>query len=74
MLSKPMTSAVRKPDGSSSAQNQKFRLNISDVTVIWSGSARAFRWSIRSRTPATQLMPPSDIQILMSGKRAGTCE
>src|SRR5262249_14512613 len=78
MFSMPMTSAVLKPDGSSRAQNQKLRRSDSDVTshgcVVLIVDPRWLRWSTRSMTAATQPMPPSDMQILMSGKRLGMCE
>jgi hypothetical protein len=78
MLSMPMMSAVLKPDGSSSAQNQKFRRSASEVTshgwVELAVEPRWLRWSTRSMTAATHPMPPSDMQMRMFGNDVGMCE
>ncbi len=67
-------------ESSSSAQNQKLRRSTSLGVSSTSRHVGRYpswylkQWSSRSMIPATQPMPPSERQILMSGKRTGIFE
>src|ERR1700691_2524953 len=76
MCSIPIRSRREKVEGSSTEQNQKFRLKASAAVTSVDGHPVGYfvMWSRRSRIPGTQPIPPSDRQIFMPGKRSGMPE
>src|SRR5580693_117845 len=75
-----MSSRWSKEDGLSSAQNQKFRSKHSSGVTSASAhlsrmsTLRVMECSRRSFRPTTHPIPPSDMQILMSGYLTGINE